>query len=54
VAAAGLDDARPAVIAYRLGAGLVVRFGAPQWASQLLSRPEVGAVTRRTWALLSR
>jgi hypothetical protein len=54
VAAAGLDDARPAVIAYRLGGGLVVRFGAPQWASQLLTRPEVGAVTRRTWALLSR
>lgn len=54
VAAAGLDDARAAVVAYELGEGLVIRFGAPQWASQLLTRPEVGAVTRRTWALLSR
>ena len=54
VAAAGLDDARPAVMGYELGEGLVIRFGAPGWASQLLTRPEVGAVTRRTWALLSR
>ena len=53
-AAAGLDDERRAVLAYRLGRGLVIRFGAPAWASQLLSRPEVGAVTRRTWDLLSR
>ena len=54
VAAAGLDDARAAIVGYELGDGLVIRFGAPQWASQLLTRPEVGAVTRRTWALLSR
>lgn len=53
-AAAGLDDARAAVVAYELGEGLVIRFGAPQWASQLLTRPEVGVVTRRTWALSSR
>lgn len=54
VAAAGLDDARAAVIGYRLGEGLVLRFGVPQWASQLLSRPEVGDVTGEAWQLLSR
>lgn len=55
VASAGTPDAQqPAFVAYRLGDGLVIRTGAPGWSRSLLSRPEVGEVTRRIWALLSR
>lgn len=52
VAAAGLDEARPALMAYRLGRGTVVRAGSPQWASQLVSSDDVAAVTRNIWELL--
>lgn len=52
VAAAGLDEARPALMAYRLGRGTVVRAGSPQWASQLVSSDDVATVTRNIWELL--
>jgi hypothetical protein len=52
--AAGRDGGRAALVAYRLGRGLVMRAGTPEWSSKLRSDPDVAAVTRRTWALLSR
>ena len=52
VAAAGLDEARPALVAYRLGEGLVVRAGSSQWAAQLSAGDDVPAVTRNIWELL--
>jgi flagellar hook assembly protein FlgD len=54
VAAAGRPGQAPAFVAYRLGAGLVIRAGSPQWAAQVFSRPEVGRVTEETWRLLAR
>lgn len=53
VAEAGRDADRPAVVAYRLGRGLVVRFGVPEWADALNRSSEVAAVTRRLWTILS-
>ena len=52
--AAGRDPRHPAFVAYRLGKGIVVRAGTPQWAGALGSDSEVQAVTRNTWDLLSR
>ncbi|MEX2196080.1 MAG: N,N-dimethylformamidase beta subunit family domain-containing protein [Thermoleophilaceae bacterium] len=52
VAAAGLDEARPALMAYRLGRGTVVRAGSPQWAAQLDSSDDVATITRNIWELL--
>ena len=40
--------------AYRLGKGLVIRTGTPQWASQLASNPAVADATVRIWRLLRR
>jgi flagellar hook assembly protein FlgD len=54
VVAAGRDPKHPAFVAYRLGKGIVVRAGTPQWAAALGSDSEVQAVTRSTWDLLSR
>jgi hypothetical protein len=54
VAAAGRDPRRPAFVAYRLGKGMVVRAGTPQWAGALESDSEVARVTRNIWSLLSR
>jgi hypothetical protein len=54
VSAAGRDPHHPAFVAYRLGRGLVVRVGTPQWAAALGDDSEVQAVTRSTWDLLSR
>jgi hypothetical protein len=54
VVAAGRDPKHPAFVAYRLGKGIVVRAGTPQWAGALGSDSEVQAVTRSTWDLLSR
>lgn len=45
---------RPAFVAYRLGGGLVIRVGTPQWNRSLASRIDVASTTRRIWALLSR
>ncbi len=52
LAAAGRDPKHPALVAYKLGNGTVVRVGAPQWASQLTTDTELTEVTRRIWTLL--
>jgi flagellar hook assembly protein FlgD len=54
VANAGRDPAKPAFAAYRIGRGLFVRTGTPQWSRSLRSRPEVAAVMRRLWTELER
>ena len=54
LSAAGRDPHHPDFVAYRLGSGIVVRFGAPTWASELAGNPELTDVTRRIWSLLSR
>jgi len=53
-ASAGRDPGHPAFIAYRLGRGLVVRTGTPQWSRMLSTDTEVAAVTKSLWSLLSR
>jgi hypothetical protein len=52
--AAGRHPDHPAFVAYRLGKGLVVRAGTPQWARATGDDSQVAAVTRSTWDLLSR
>ena len=56
VVAAGREPGQPAFVAYRLGHGLVLRSGTPQWTRELdegrLS-VEVPTVTKRIWRLLS-
>ena len=56
VVAAGREPGQPAFVAYRLGDGLVLRSGTPQWTRELdegrLS-VEVPTVTKRIWRLLS-
>jgi hypothetical protein len=54
VVGAGRDPKHPAFVAYRLGKGIVVRDGTPQWTAALGTDSEVQAVTRSTWDLLSR
>jgi hypothetical protein len=54
---AGREEGRPAFVAYRLGKGVVVRPGTPQWARELEERRlgrEVPSVTKRIWRLISR
>jgi hypothetical protein len=53
-AAAGPAQGRPVIVGYRLGKGLVIRFGLPQWAQRLSSDPNVSEVMQRTWTLISR
>ena len=53
LSAAGRDPQHPAFIAYRLGKGIVVRAGTPEWASSLAGNVELTNVTRRVWSLLS-
>jgi hypothetical protein len=50
---AGRDPKRPAFVAYKLGDGMVVRVGTPEWAAQLAGDPELSNVTRHIWAFLS-
>jgi hypothetical protein len=57
LSAAGRDPGEPAFVGYRLGKGVVVRVGSPQWARQLDERAldvEVPRITRRIWQLLGR
>jgi hypothetical protein len=54
VTAAGRTPGRSAFVAYRLGRGLVIRAGTPQWARRLKAQPGAAAVTEGIWALLSR
>jgi hypothetical protein len=53
-AAAGEQAGQPVVLAYRMGKGLVIRTGLPNWSRHLGSDQETAAVTRRMWTLLSR
>jgi hypothetical protein len=56
VEAAGREVEEPAFVGYRLGGGLVLRSGTPQWARELEEERlsvEVPRVTRRIWTLLS-
>jgi hypothetical protein len=53
-ASAGRDPNHPAFVAYRLGRGLVVRTGTPQWNISLATDTEVANVTKNLWSLLSR
>ena len=50
----GVIPAHPAFVAYKLGAGLVVRTGTPQWSPMLSTDSEVAGVTKSLWSLLSR
>jgi hypothetical protein len=50
--AAGRDPGEPAFVAYRLGRGIVLRVGTPQWSGGLAGRSELQQVTRRIWSLL--
>lgn len=55
--AAGRERGEPAFVAYRLGRGIVLRPGSPEWARRLEERAlddEVPTVTRRIWRLLGR
>ena len=56
VAAAGIRADQPTITAHRLGKGIVVRFGLPEWSRRLSDEtaPEVAATMRRTWTVLSR
>ncbi|MEX1141910.1 MAG: FlgD immunoglobulin-like domain containing protein [Thermoleophilaceae bacterium] len=54
---AGREPGEPAFVAYRLGEGIVLRPGTPEWARRLEERTlddEVPAITRRVWRLLGR
>jgi hypothetical protein len=53
---AGRQPSRPALIAYGLGGGIVLRTGTPQWAGRLRESEldvEVPLVTKRIWSLIS-
>jgi hypothetical protein len=54
--AAGRDPGEPAFVAFRLGDGLMLRSGTPQWARELAESRlsvEVPRATERIWTLLS-
>jgi len=55
--AAGRNPDEPAFVAYRLGKGIVIRPGTPQWSRELEESrlsAEVPQVTKRIWSLLAR
>jgi flagellar hook assembly protein FlgD len=54
LASAGRDPDKPALVAYKLGGGTVIRVGTPQWSAALSSDPEVANVTTSLWSYLSR
>jgi hypothetical protein len=54
LSSAGRDPKHPAFVAYRLGKGIVVRAGSPEWGPMLAGDVELTDVTRRVWSLLSR
>jgi hypothetical protein len=54
---AGRDPGEPAFVGYRLGRGIVIRSGTPQWGRELAPgrlSVEIPRATRRIWRLLSR
>jgi hypothetical protein len=54
LATAGPDGRHSALVAYRLGRGMVIRFGTPEWTGQLETSAGVATVTERAWSLVSR
>ena len=52
--AAGREPTKPAFVAYKLGDGIVVRAGSPDWNRSLASTADSIEVTRNVWAFLSR
>jgi hypothetical protein len=54
LSSAGRQTDERDLVAYRLGMGLVIRLGTPQWAGTLASQPAVAAATLRIWKLLRR
>jgi hypothetical protein len=44
----------PVIVALALGRGLVIRTGLPQWGTRIGRDPNVAALTKRAWVLLSR
>jgi hypothetical protein len=52
--AAGRLEGERDLVAYRLGKGIVIRAGTPQWAAQLAGQQPVAAATKRIWRLLRR
>jgi hypothetical protein len=53
-AAATQDGRRQVIVASRLGKGLVIRPGLPDFAAALKTNPELAGFMERTWTLLSR
>lgn len=52
--AAGREPTKPAFVAYKLGDGIVVRVGSPDWNRSLASTADSIEVTRNVWSFLSR
>jgi len=52
VTAAGRDDERPALVAYRLGKGNVIRIGVPGWGRSLTGQGVAGDTARVTRRIL--
>lgn len=53
VSVAQTSDGKPVIVAERVGRGLVIRTGLPEW-EQRLGDADVATMTRRVWKLLSR
>jgi hypothetical protein len=54
LSAAGHDPGERDFVGYRLGKGVVIRVGTPQWAGQLATQPPLADATVRIWKLLRR
>ena len=52
--AAGHHAGERDFVGYRLGKGVVIRAGTPQWAGQLAAQPPLADATVRIWKLLRR
>jgi hypothetical protein len=50
----GARAGAPVIVALALGRGLVIRTGLPQWGARIGRDPNVAALTKRAWVLLSR
>jgi hypothetical protein len=50
----GARAGAPVIVALALGRGLVIRTGLPQWGTRIGRDPNVAALTKRAWVLLSR
>ena len=53
-AAATQDGERSVIVAARVGAGLVIRTGMPEFSAGLRERPELPELLDRLWTLLRR